>query len=192
MKPENCALVILASGLSERFGKADKLIADFRGKPLVQHVVDAAAEIPFAERFAVIPTSSKARRKLFNYAGYSLIENDRPDVGQGSSLRLAASAVHAQGYEAICVMLGDMPFVQKEDVINLLQNLSNKDRAISCCNKKLIPPAIFKNAALDELAKIKLKSGAKALFKSDNFYKHVLSERAARDIDTPETLAELS
>ena len=192
MRPESCALVILASGLSERFGDADKLMADFRGKPLVQHVIDAAADIPFTERFAVIPKLSEQRRKLFNYKGYSLIENTHPELGQGSSLRLAASAVHAKGYEAICVMLGDMPFVQKEDVINLLQNLSDKDRAISCCNKTLLPPAIFKNTALDELTKIELKSGAKALFKSDNFYKHVLPEYAARDIDTPETLARLS
>ena len=192
MRAEDCALVILASGLSKRFGRDDKLIADFRGKPLVQHAIDAAAPLPFAERFAVIPKISNERRKLFNYEGYSLIENKSPELGQGGSLKLAAMSAQAQGHKAICVMLGDMPFVETQDLSNLLQNLSNKDRAISYCNKTKLPPAIFTNEALNELAHIDHKGGAKALFNSFNTYKHPLSERAARDIDTPETLAELS
>jgi len=84
-KPEDCALVILASGLSERFGKADKLMAEFRGKPLVQHAIDAADKLPFAERFAVVPVSSKKRRKLFNYAAYSLAKT----CGDGGAVERA-------------------------------------------------------------------------------------------------------
>lgn len=192
MRPEDCALIILASGLSKRFGQADKLMAEFKGKPLVQHVIDTARPIPFAERFAVIPQSSVARRKLFNDEGYSLIENASPELGQGGSLKLAAKAAKAKGHKAICVMLGDMPFVQKEDVINLLDNLEDKDRAISHCNKTLMPPCVFTNDALMELSNINPELGAKALFNSENAYKHPLSEQAARDIDTLETLAELS
>jgi molybdenum cofactor cytidylyltransferase len=192
MKAENCALIILASGLSERFGKADKLMANFRGKPLVQHVIEAAKPLPFAERFAVIPKMSTQRRKLFNYEGYSLIENENPEAGQGGSLMLAAKAVMEKGHEAICVMLGDMPFVETDDLFNLIQNLSDKDRAISHCNKTLIPPVVFSKQAMPELLNTEPGRGAKALFRSGNFYKHPLSERASRDIDTLETLAELS
>ncbi len=192
MKAEDCAFIILASGLSERFGKADKLVADFRGKPLVQHVIDAASGVPFAERFAVIPKTSIERRKLFNYEGYSIVENEHPDIGQGHSLRLASKVVQTKGYNAICVMLGDMPFVSKEDISSLLQNLSNEDIAISHCNKTRMPPAFFKNDAFKKIGGIDPKAGAKTLFNHSNVYKHPLSERAARDIDTPETLAELS
>jgi molybdenum cofactor cytidylyltransferase len=106
MKGEECALIILASGLSERFGEADKLMADFRGKPLVQHAIDAAKPLSFAARFAVIPKASTQRRKLFNYEGYSLIENNSPEAGQGGSLKLAAKAAMEKGYDAICIMLG--------------------------------------------------------------------------------------
>ena len=192
MKPENCAVIILASGLSERFGKVDKLMTEFRGRPLVQHAIDAARAVPFAERFAVIPSASIERRKLFNYEGYSLIENERPQLGQGGSLRLGAQGAMAKGHKAICVMLGDMPFIQSDDIMDLMHNLSDKDRAISYCKKTLIPPTIFTNDALEALLKIDLKQGAKVLFNSTNCYKHPLSERAARDIDTLETLMELS
>ena len=192
MKAENCALVILASGLSTRFGDTDKLVAEFRGKPLVQYAIDAARGIHFAARFAVIPMTSTARRKLFNYEGYFLVENDKPEAGQGRSLKLAAEAAIAKDYKAICVMLGDMPFVIESDLRSLLNNLVDKDRAISYCNKTLLPPAIFADGALTELASIQASGGAKGLFNYDNTYKHPLSERAARDIDTPETLAELS
>lgn len=192
MRPQDCALIILSSGLSERFGETDKLMAEFRGKPLVQHVIDAARGVPFAERFAVIPKTSTERRKLFNYEGYSLIENDSPEVGQGGSLKLAAKAAMEKGHKTICVLLGDMPFVSGEDIFNLLQNLSNEDRAICYCNNTFLPPAIFTKGALEELVNINAQSGAKALFISTYSYKHPLSERAAQDIDTPETLARLS
>ena len=192
MKPEDCALVILASGLSERFGKADKLMADFKGKPLVQHVIEAAAPIGFAQRFAVIPAASVQRRKLFNSQGYSIIENTYPEAGQGAALKLAAQTAMDKGHKAVCVMLGDMPFVTTKDIMGVMNGLVGKDRAISYCNKTFLPPAIFQNSALEELAHINPERGAKSLFNSANAYKHVLSERAARDIDTPETLAELS
>lgn len=192
MRAEECALVILASGLSERFGTPDKLMADFRGKPLVQHVIDAAKDIPFAERFAVIPAESIKRRELFKQQGFTLIANTNSKAGQGGSLKLAAETALAKGHNAICVMLGDMPFVEAEDIFNLLQNLIDQDRAISYCNKTLLPPAIFTNDALSELVNIYPSSGAKALFTSDNLYKHPLSDHAAQDIDTPEILAELS
>ena len=190
MRPEDCALIILASGLSERFGNEDKLMVDFKGKPLVQHAIDAAKPIPFVERFAVIPASSDKRRKLFNSQGYSLIENTVPEAGQGGSLRLVAKAASAKGYASICVMLGDMPFVTTEDLRGVLAYPMHKDRVISHCNNTLMPPAIFHNKALKQLMNIDPKSGAKALFNSGSFYKHPLSEGAARDIDTPETLAE--
>jgi len=192
MRPEDCALIILASGLSERFGNDDKLMADFRGKPLVQHVIDTVKDIPFAESFVVIPAASIRRRVLFEQQGFTLIENATPKAGQGSSLKLAAQAVLANGHSAICIMLGDMPFVKNKDIFNLLQNLSDKDRAISCCNETLLPPAVFTEESLIELSKIDSEHGAKGLFNSGDFYKHVLSESAARDIDTLETLAELS
>ena len=192
MRLQDCALVILASGLSERFGKADKLMADFRGKPLVQHAIDAADMLPFAERFAVIHNASQKRRALFKTYGFDLIDNDNPKAGMGGSLKLAAEAALEKDHKAICVMLGDMPFVETQDIFNLIHNLTDKDKVISYCNKTLMPPAIFANDALRDLLNIDSESGAKALFSSGGFYKHPLSDRAARDIDTPETLAELS
>lgn len=192
MRPQDCALIILASGLSERFGQADKLMVNFKGKPLVQYVIDAAKDVPFAERFAVIPAESKKRRNLFTERGFTLIENDTPHAGQGGSLKLAARGARAKGHSAICVMLGDMPFVKGSDLISLLDNLSDKDKAISRCNKTLIPPAVFTNGVFDEIKNIEDSGGAKTLFNSGEFYKHPLSTRAARDIDTLETLAELT
>lgn len=192
MRAEDCALIILAAGLSMRFGESDKLMAEFQGKPLVKHVIDTVSSIPFAERFAVVPKASEHRKKLFNYEGYSLLENEAPQLGQGESLRIAAVGAKAKGHKAIFVMLGDMPFLQKADVTNFLSNLMGQDRAISYCNKTILPPAFFANEAMQDLTQLESKRGAKALFETGNFYKHPLSERATRDIDTPETLAEFS
>jgi len=191
MRPEDCALVILASGLSERFGTEDKLMAELDEKPILQYVIDAVVSIPFAERYSVISVRSKARRSLLGCAGFTLIENPNPKAGQGGSLSLAAKAVLAAGHKSMCLVLGDMPFVSVKHILDIMIGMEDKDRAISYCNNNFMPPAIFTGLALRMLVGIDSRTGAKSLFLSEGFYKHPLSQHAAQDIDTPEILASL-
>ncbi len=192
MKPENCALFILASGLSIRFGVEDKLMADLGGKPVLSHVIDTAAPVPFAARFGIIPKTSIKRRALFESEGYDLIENATPEQGQGSSLILAAIKAMSQNYEAICILLGDMPFVPSAHLRSLIDMLYDKEMVISTCNNTTLPPISLRGSKVSMLLKINPKGGAKQLFESANSAHLPLSKRAAQDIDRPENLAWLN
>ena len=77
MREEETALVILASGLSQRFGRSNKLTAHFRGKPLIQHIIDSCKSINFGKRFAVVPSKPSALHDLLMDNGFTLIENNR-------------------------------------------------------------------------------------------------------------------
>ena len=48
------ALILLAAGLSERFGDEDKLLALLNGKPIIQHAIEAAKGINYRHRLAVV------------------------------------------------------------------------------------------------------------------------------------------
>jgi len=54
----NIACIVLASGLSERFGEPDKLSADLCGKPVLSYVLDTARAVGFGEIFCVSQTQS--------------------------------------------------------------------------------------------------------------------------------------
>ena len=192
MKPENCALFILAAGQSTRFGTQDKLMADLGGKPVLAHVIDTGEPIQFQAKYGIIPSSSVKRRALFGQREFSLIENDVPESGQGSSLILAAQTAIAQDYDAICILLADMPFVPTAHLETLIDTLYDKKTAISACNHTTMPPMAVRKSVFEALSKINPKGGAKALFKDGVTVYLPLSNRAAQDIDTPEDLAWLN
>ena len=192
MKAENCALFILAAGKSTRFGPEDKLMAELGGQPVLAHVIDTGAPIQFGAKYGIIPPSSVKRRALFERRGFSLVENDAPETGQGSSLILAAQTAIAQKYEAICILLADMPFVPRKHLEILIDTLYDKKTAISVCNQTIMPPMAVRKSVFKALSKINPKGGAKALFKDGVTAYLPLSNRAAQDIDTPEVLAWLN
>ena len=57
------ACVVLASGLSERFGKTDKLCAELGGRPILSHVLDTAAELQFGDCLLYTSPSPRDRTR---------------------------------------------------------------------------------------------------------------------------------
>lgn len=192
MREPDIALVILASGLSKRFGINNKLIASFKGKPLIQHIIDSCKPMNFGGRFAVIPTRSCALRDLLLDNDFTLIENDKPLLGRVHSIKLAAQFIKKKRYQNMCLVLGDMPFVKTLDLKNIIQNIGDNDKAICCYKNTLMPPAIFRNNVIKTLITSNYQFSPKALFKHENYYKYNILKKTALDIDTIEELRELS
>jgi molybdenum cofactor cytidylyltransferase len=108
--------LILAAGAARRFG-ADKLAADLRGRPVMQHVLDAAAEAGLAPVVAVV---AGARTALEWRAARPVINPD-PARGLASSLAVGLDALADQiGVERVVVLLGDQPLVSVEAIHLLL------------------------------------------------------------------------
>ena len=49
------------------------------------------------------------------------VKNDNPEKGQGHALRLGLAAARAEGFENICVVLGDMPLVEAGHIERLIE-----------------------------------------------------------------------
>lgn len=192
MKPENCALYILAAGLSKRFGEGDKLMAKLGGEPLLSHAIKTATPVPFGAKHGIISATSIKRRSLFKKHGFDIIENPAPYSGQGSSIIHAAKHAIENNYEGICIMLGDMPFIPSSHLYALTKTLDDKESAISSCNQTIMPPMALRRSIYHSLENIDPAIGAKSLFKNRNTAYLPLSNLAGRDIDTLETLARLN
>jgi CTP:molybdopterin cytidylyltransferase MocA len=102
------AAVVLAAGGGSRFGgDGNKLLAPFRGRPLVAWALEAASGLDeliivtgAVDLGAVVP------------AGARVVRNERWAEGQATSLAVAVAA--ALGHDAVVVGLGDQPLVPAE------------------------------------------------------------------------------
>lgn len=91
---------ILAGGKSSRFG-SQKALSPFRGKPLIQWVIDAL--LPHSDELIII--GSDPRLKAF---GYPLFEDRYPNRGPLAGIREALC--HSRNDHCL-IMACDMPFL---------------------------------------------------------------------------------
>ena len=148
MTPQDCILIMPASGFSRRFGKADKLTADFGGSPLASYAARAAQAVGFAQMIAVVPSAGGALADIFEAHGFDLVVNPNPTLGQQHSIRIGARAANAGG-KALCVMLADMPFVPPRHIIELLAAAPNDGVIKTHYAGHTQPPAVFTGRARD-------------------------------------------
>ena len=184
--PDNCALVLLAAGRSQRFGAADKLRADYLGQPLALHVVTALEDIPFKERLAVVSGTDLdfARR------GYALLHNDDPGAGMSGSVKLGVAAARDLGCTAVAIVLADMPRVTAAHLYRLLDAADGAEAVVASSNGvHPSPPAVFGSGRFEALMLLEGDEGARDLIRAG---RHVIAPEAELlDIDRPEDLERL-
>jgi molybdenum cofactor cytidylyltransferase len=103
------AAVVLCAGGSRRFGLAQsKLLAAFRGRPLVSWALEHAAEAQVGELIVVVGSVD-----LSGYLpeGVLVVENPAWEWGQATSLQSGIDAARSRGHDAVVVGLGDQPLV---------------------------------------------------------------------------------
>jgi len=104
------AAVILAAGGSSRFGgDVNKLVAHFRGRPLVSWAIDHAAEAGLDDLIVVMGAVDVA---ALASSPARVVPNDAWSQGQATSLQVAIGWAADNGHDAIVVGLGDQPLVE--------------------------------------------------------------------------------
>jgi CTP:molybdopterin cytidylyltransferase MocA len=106
------AAVVLAAGGGTRFGGPEhKLLAEFRGRPLVWWALAAAAAARLSEVAVIVGAVDLG---VAVPEGVTVIENPEWASGQASSLQAAVSWAGERQHEAVVVGLGDQPLVPSE------------------------------------------------------------------------------
>ena len=103
------AAVVLAAGGGSRFRSPEgthKLLALWRGRPVVSWAVDAAWEAGLDRTWVVtgaVPLDAEVP------AGVEILHNPDWAAGQATSLQVAVAAAREAGLDAVAVGLGDQP-----------------------------------------------------------------------------------
>jgi molybdopterin-guanine dinucleotide biosynthesis protein A len=120
--------VILAGGLSRRFGSLPKALANLAGEPLILHVIER-----LSPQVGLLAISVERRNPLFNTFGLEQI--DDPDTGVQGPLPALLSALNwlrTKGEsEWVQLVPCDLPFVPTDLVGRLTLHVSGLE-AVGC------------------------------------------------------------
>lgn len=180
--------IILAAGEASRMG-APKQLLSFKGKTLVEKIVELTTALPNSSTIVVTGAYKKeVEQKLINYP-INCIYNPSWPEGMGSSISAGVHLAEHENPEGILIILADQVAIQPSHLMNLIQTFYLKNGQFCICsfyNQVKGVPAIFPKHWFELLKKFKGDQGAKKLFneRPEEVYALALDE-AAIDIDTP-------
>ncbi len=190
------AALILAAGLSRRMGKANKLLAEIDGAPMVVR----AAESVLASKAApvIVVTGHEAERVRAALAGRALAFVHNPDYAGGlaSSLRRGLAALPADA-DGVLVALGDMPRVkpaQLDRLIAAFNPLEGRAICVPTAHGKRGNPVLFARRFFPEMVRLKGDTGARQLIGQHHELVAEVEmddEGVLIDVDSPDKLVKL-
>lgn len=111
---ETLGVVVLAAGQSSRMQGEHKLLKLWRGKPLLAHALQTVTELQPAFACVVTGRSAEDVHALADAASIHRVHNPAFDTGVASSIRVGLAAM-PPAVQGAFIVLGDMPFVRRED-----------------------------------------------------------------------------
>jgi CTP:molybdopterin cytidylyltransferase MocA len=179
--------LLLAAGRSSRFGPANKLLAPFRGAPLVTHAAGALAALPLDHRLAVTADARVASL----LPGFRIVGAD-PAGLQSDSLKAGLRAAGALGADLVLVALADMPLVTPDLLSAVLDAARGHGIAAAVDGDLVTPPAAFAADRFPALLALSGDRGAGALLRGLPSSARVPAPGLLADIDTEGDLAALT
>ncbi len=181
-------LILLASGFSRRFNK-NKLLTDFKGKPLYMHVIDTVTNMTsdyqckkvcyneneayiFSKIICVTQYKEIEKNLKDKKSGIYVVINNNAYLGISSSIKAGISYdTEADGY---MFMVCDQPYITQDTVFNIIEEFVQGKKEIVAAGikyeKKLSEdeenitignPVVFSKKYIGELMKLTGDKGGK-------------------------------
>jgi molybdenum cofactor cytidylyltransferase len=190
------AAIILAAGRSSRFRaaggeQASKLIAEFRGRPLVRWVADAALASRARPVMVVTGHACEEVEAALARLPLRFVFNQNFATGLASSLRAGLAAAPQDASGAI-ILLGDMPEIRSEAIDAVLAAFEQSPAALAAApthDGRRGNPVLISRALFGRVASLEGDEGARRLLSAADPASIVeipfADEAVTLDIDTP-------
>ncbi len=137
----NITAVVLAGGRGSRMNDADKALVEFRGKPLIDHVIDR-----IADAVDDIIISYNRSDEAYGALPYRHYKDERTGF-LGPLSGILACAPHVTTDRTFVVPC-DMPLIPEDTVQRLLKGLEGHDLAIAHDGQRMQPLVLLARTAI--------------------------------------------
>ena len=181
--------IILAAGIGNRM-KQTKQLLSYLGKPLLQHVIDAAIRSSLSKVILVLGHESEKIMERIELNRAEIIQNPHYQSGQSSSLKIGLAAI-SETCDAVLFLLGDQPLISSDVIDRMIQqyNRTNSTLVIPRYEGKRGNPVLIDRSFFKELNQLSGDTGGRELFKRNQEvieYLDIETDEILTDIDTPE------
>ena len=186
MKNNKIIKVVLAAGLSKRFGLKNKILEKINGKTLIETILDRLIEIDSSQNNIVVigGNNYNSLKKTLNKYDVKVFYNKNYKNGLGSSVSfIFKKKINKNG---IMFIPGDMPLISKKDFKKLINTFVQKQNKIisPCYKEKIGNPLIIPKIYFNLLKNLKRDEGDRKFLPSKDFINVPCSYGTIFDIDT--------
>ena len=186
MKSNKIIKVVLAAGLSKRYGLKNKILEKINGKTIIETILDRLIQIDSNKNNIVVigGNNYNSLKKTLNKYDVKLFYNKNYKNGLGSSVSfIFKKKINKNG---IMFIPGDMPLISIKDFKKLINTfVQKKNKIISPCYKKKIGnPLIIPKIYFNLLKNLKKDEGARKFLPSKDFIHVPCGYGTIFDIDT--------
>lgn len=187
------AAIILAAGRSSRFEDGHKLLTDFRGKPILEHVLELANGYPLIDRVVVTGARREGVEALAAEAGLRAAHNPAFAQGLSTSLKAGIAALPPE-IDGAFILLGDMPLIARESLHaleNAARNAPEMAAFVPVFASEWAHPVLLMRKVFPDLMNLSGDQGARKLLqaRADVALVPVEDAGSLADIDTRADLA---
>lgn len=181
--------VVLASGMSKRFGK-NKLLMPLGNQSVLEHVIDRVKSSHVDKVFVVYGHHEEEFKRIARKKKIELIYNPTYKEGQSASVKKTVEALkdHVEG---VLFILGDQPFLNPNTINLLIETFHRnpKNIILPIYNGKRGNPVLFSKDFFQDMLRIQGDKGARGIIKEnpERISEVILSDTIENyDIDTEE------
>ena len=160
MHPDNIAVIVLAAGLSTRFGKQKMSHHLDDGKTIFETCIERYQKV-FKKNVTVVISDDYNLRQRGIKSGINVVEVDNPAKGMSHSIIMGIQS--QPNASAWLIALGDMPYVKTDTLIQLAAKATENNIAVPVYDSRRGNPAILGCAFKEGLLSLQGDVGAKEL-----------------------------
>ncbi len=186
MKNNKIIKVVLAAGLSKRYGLKNKILEKINGKTVIETILDRLIQIDSNKNNIVVigGNNYNSLKKTLNKYDVKLFYNKNYKNGLGSSVSFIFKKKISKN--GIMFIPGDMPLISIKDFKKLINTFFQKQNKIisPCYKEKIGNPLIIPKIYFNLLKNLKKDEGARKVLPSKDFIHVPCGYGTIFDIDT--------
>ena len=186
MKNNKIIKVVLAAGLSKRYGFKNKILEKINGKTLIEIILDRLIQIDSNKNNIVVigGNNYNSLKKTLNKYDVKVFYNKNYKNGLGSSVSFIFKKKISKN--GIMFIPGDMPLISIKDFKKLINTFFQKQNKIisPCYKEKIGNPLIIPKIYFNLLKNLKKDEGARKVLPSKDFIHVPCGYGTIFDIDT--------